>query len=599
MKRPRLVILPSLVVALCLTGAAVDAGVAVFSNPTDAPVTFAVVVPGEKIRAYRVAPGDVLPLTLHRRTTIRFDAGARIVDRQAWPNSIYTFVREDQLDLTERRFAGGEPSEAVDPPSIPGEPADAVGTFPVMILVDENEPAVRRVWEARLRQRVRNASQIFEHHCRMRLEVVAVDTWESNDAITDLSMTLREFEHKVRLKDGARLAIGFTSQYRKPDEHRVHLGGTRGPLHPYLLVREWSQHITEPERLEVLVHELGHILGASHSADATSVMRPLVGDRQSRARGFRIGFDPLNTLALSVFCEQLRTHGARQLTEFSPGSRALLAGVYSEMDRLLPTDTAAARYLAIVHQASHQATSPALHSLTGATRQVVAAVREAALANHARPLEPSAGATARLRGDALTDYYVRAAAASAASLSESVATKAFLIGLAVALDPTSGTKGASLADATGPYETLEQRRERCAALGSPTIHGRADLLRHFVVAAALAGRMGASGAETFATLKELSDARGASGFSFADLAADLAGIELAVRLEKSRVSLKDLATGFEARRLVPSPGGFEEGIPLARLKEAYGDLGDPRFRRQIEAIRRQVLAMSGYGTVPD
>ncbi len=75
------------------------------------------------------------------------------------------------------------------------------------------------------------------------------------------------------------MAIGFTSQYMIP--HGVmHLGGTRGPLYPYILIRELgSQHVSKSERLEILVHEMGHYLGASHTADMDSVMRPQLGDQ--------------------------------------------------------------------------------------------------------------------------------------------------------------------------------------------------------------------------------------------------------------------------------------------------------------------------------
>ena len=78
------------------------------------------------------------------------------------------------------------------------------------------------------------------------------------------------------------------------------MAGTRGPLHSHILVREWSPQMSEPERLEFLVHELGHFLGASHSPEPDSVMRPVLGDQPGRsARAFRIRFDPVNTLVMS------------------------------------------------------------------------------------------------------------------------------------------------------------------------------------------------------------------------------------------------------------------------------------------------------------
>ncbi|NLE39391.1 MAG: matrixin family metalloprotease [Pirellulaceae bacterium] len=332
----------------------IRAAVLVFSNQTEQSVYFAITTPGDSPQAYRVAAGDVLPVPVYGQVSVRFNAGRQVVDQPAAANSIQTFRYQDRLELTERRFveAAVAPEEC-ERASRPVDPSlGQSGKIPVMILVDEDEPAARRVWEKRFRDRFEAASDIFEHHARIRFEVVAVGLWESNDLINDFSLSLREFERGVRIERPAQIAVGFTSQYKKPDEKRVHMGGTRGPLFPYLLVREWPQHIAETERLEVLVHELGHILGAVHSPDQKSVMRPLVGDRQSRARAFRIRFDPLNTLAMYVFCEQLRLGRAGGLSEFTPESLALLSGIYAEMQREFPDDTSAGRYRAIMQQQS-------------------------------------------------------------------------------------------------------------------------------------------------------------------------------------------------------------------------------------------------------
>src|SRR3954465_8961977 len=87
---------------------------------------------------------------------------------------------------------------------------------------------------------------------------------------------------------------------------RIHMAGTRGPLHAHILVREGSPEINEPERLEFLVHELGHHLGAAHSPEWQSVMRPVLGDNRAGRSDFRIQFDPVNTLAMAMVCEEIR-----------------------------------------------------------------------------------------------------------------------------------------------------------------------------------------------------------------------------------------------------------------------------------------------------
>ena len=55
----------------------------------------------------------------------------------------------------------------------------------------------------------------------------------------------------------AQLVIGFTAQFQSLRGDK-HIGGARGPFCPYILIREWGAQVTDPERLEILAHELGH-----------------------------------------------------------------------------------------------------------------------------------------------------------------------------------------------------------------------------------------------------------------------------------------------------------------------------------------------------
>ena len=112
----------------------------------------------------------------------------------------------------------------------------------------------------------------------MRFEIVTVGHWASDPAVRSFDQSLMEFAQKVRPVP-ARLAIGFTSHYEWV-RGEMHLGGTHGALASHILIRESPGQVSEPERLEVLVHELGHFLGAAHTSDKTSVMRPMLGDRQ-------------------------------------------------------------------------------------------------------------------------------------------------------------------------------------------------------------------------------------------------------------------------------------------------------------------------------
>ena len=150
------------------------------------------------------------------------------------------------------------------------------------------------------------------------------------------------------------VAIGFTGQ--RPRNVRIeHLGGTRGPLHSHLLVREGVNRNTEAEHLEVLVHELGHYLGAAHSPEPTSVMRGVLGDRRARAAKFAIQFDPLNTLAMCLVSQELEARPLGQLSEASPRAQVELLRLYRELDHALPNDPTAKRYLDTLSLGAQQA----------------------------------------------------------------------------------------------------------------------------------------------------------------------------------------------------------------------------------------------------
>ncbi len=468
-------------------------------------------------------------------------------------------------------------------------------TITVKILADNKEPTVRRLWEKRYRERVAAASDIIERCCRVRFQVVEVATWTSSDQLHDLGQLMDEFMQKVR-PPPAQLVIGFTAQYQSLREDK-HIGGAKGPFCPYVLIREWGRQIGEPERLEILVHELGHYLGAAHSAEPKSVMRPDISDRQSRARAFHISFDPLNAEVLRVVSDELRKHPVGHLSQLSPQAKEQLRPLYRTLAAALPNDPAAPHYLAMLDGpvGVPNNSSERLQTMLAGARAVVQAVSDAAADNRLLPDKSSVGAV-RLSGDQLTELYVRRAAATARKLPQNVAAAAFLLGIGVALDDSTLVRDFPI---IGAYwrqvEPDSARTTRVALLGAPTMRGRRDSAQHFAISAALAALVGSKNAEAAGALKEISDSRsGGSGFSFADYSADLAGILFAGAVVGGHVPLERLEKGFLVRDFLPDLSGLKEGIAWDDFLRSYGSPLDPRFVQERQRLLGQIIALPGY-----
>lgn len=598
----------------CLAAATADGAVVVLANRAGSEVGLRVFTPGGTVRPYRLASGESLPVPVTGDVGIAFDEGGRVRQYRLEPHAIYCFAKPDGK-LVLRRLGFATPADAPGDASAgdaqpgagpPGSPAteegaanDRPGVIPVMVLVDDNEASVRRLWEQRLRQRVAEASAIFERQCRIRFEVVAVGTWESDDRMTRFADSLREFETRVTPAP-ARLAIGFTSQYRVSGfEH--HLGITRRPLHSHILIRERSARFTDTERLEVLVHELGHFLGAAHSPDPHSFMRPKLVGRPSRARAFEVRFDPVNTYVMYLIGEEIRLRGVKSFLELSPATKRRLGGAYAAMVKDLPDDPAAAAYIKILEAAPTLQPAPIRHPepLVSATRVVVQAVMEAAEQNQHLPVRTAQNADGahRLFGDRLTERLFRRAAAAAEPLPAEVAARAYLLGLGIAVDSSSVLRDSPiLSQLCRQAESDQERDRRLAVLGTPTMRGRRDLAQHFVVSCALSVLIGPQATETVGIFKEIRDARSGSGFSFVDLSADLAGVTFATRLRDADLSLKTVATSFAVEDFLPHRGELQEGIPWQRFLAEYGSAEDDRFHRQQAAIRKRILGLPGYRT---
>ena len=194
-----------------------------------------------------------------------------------------------------------------------------------------------------------------------------------------------------------------------------------------------------------------------------------------------------------------------------------------------------------------------------------------------------------------------AAADTAYTLDGPVRAPAFLIGIGIGLDDSDVLrKNPLIGGLVKGVETDAERAERLAALGVPTLRGRRDLCQHFVVSAALAELTGPGLAESAGLLKELNDRDAVSGFSFADLAADYAGVTLAQSLTKFPEAIGWFRNGVNLDDYMPPITGLREGLTAAKFAELFGDKpDDPRLRAELVVVKKRVTDLPKYRDIAE
>jgi len=132
-----------------------------------------------------------------------------------------------------------------------------------------------------------------------------------------------------------------------------------------------------------------------------------------------------------------------------------------------------------------------------------------------------------------------------------------------------------------------------------TLGGRRDLMAHFIYSAgiSLATEQGIGIAA--GEFKELLDAgSGGSGFSFADLAADRAGIRFVGAATASESSARQLQQGLIANpgeaAFFPDVSGLDEGLSERQLQQQYGSVQSEHYRHQVDLIDRRIESAPVY-----
>jgi hypothetical protein len=126
------------------------------------------------------------------------------------------------------------------------------------------------------------------------------------------------------------------------------------------------------------------------------------------------------------------------------------------------------------------------------------------------------------------------------------------------------------------------------------LRGRRDLSQHFMTSAALA----IQGDDTLSGMvgwyKEMSDANGGSGFSFADMAANRSGIRLAQLATADRESARRVQViagqGLTEEDFMPTLDGLPEGLDQRTFAANFGGTNHADYQRLIVHIDRRIDA---------
>jgi hypothetical protein len=256
--------------------------------------------------------------------------------------------------------------------------------------------------------------------------------------------------------------------------------------------------------------------------------------------------------------------------------------------RELPVDPA--RALAMVHEArfapgrlelayawDEQVARQAMHTLLAPPeRERLLAYQQAlAAATWARPGHEVALA------DLLPPLFALARQRSAAGADPALENRAALVVL------TAYANGRSLQPLMPPGTALAPARPLRVLLS-----GRRDFPLHFLISAALVTEGSSPLAAAVGLHKELADARGGSGFSFNDMAANLAGTrfgELALR-EPARLQ-RLAALGLDEAQFMPAVADLPEFMAQDEFERRFGGVGAPAYQRTMTEIEQRVAAL--------
>jgi hypothetical protein len=122
-----------------------------------------------------------------------------------------------------------------------------------------------------------------------------------------------------------------------------------------------------------------------------------------------------------------------------------------------------------------------------------------------------------------------------------------------------------------------------------TLNARYDSPQHFMVSAVLATEGSSPLANAIGLYKELADARGGSGFSFNDMAANRAGTRFGqLALDDPARLQSALAAGVNERDFMPDVADLPEALQEVDFVRRFGAVGSPAYRQIVAEIEARI-----------
>jgi hypothetical protein len=133
---------------------------------------------------------------------------------------------------------------------------------------------------------------------------------------------------------------------------------------------------------------------------------------------------------------------------------------------------------------------------------------------------------------------------------------------------------------------------------STFLYKRIDLAQHFIASAAITASANGQLAQMMGEEKELSDAKGGSGFSFIDLTADKAGTRFGevatASADSARKLQKTMSEIHDYRDFMPDPTHFAEHMNETEFKRRYGSTSSSTYLQVVKDIESRIAGLPIY-----